>query len=55
MRKKKKAGTLNRRTAREMALQAAKVAAEANKNKIKVRIDPRTEILIDPEKLHLYE
>lgn len=59
MRKKKdtkqKAGTLNRGTAREMALQAARIAAEANKNKIKVRIDRRTEILVSPENLHLYE
>lgn len=44
-----KRGSISGKDARSQAIEAAKIAAKRNEGKIAVRIDYRSEILIDPE------
>lgn len=48
-----KLGSISTRDARHQAIEAAKIAQEKNKGKIKIRIDYRTEILVDPDTYEL--
>lgn len=50
-----KKGSISGKDARSQAIEAAKIAAKKNEGKIKVRIDHRTEIMVDPDQYYANE